>query len=167
MIAGAAHWRAASAQENLELLPRLGETAGEFEARARGLSRPRPDEPVSAILQSDRQGHFYVEPMVNGVRLRMMVDTGATLVILSKEDAQWAGINPTREEYTMPANTANGVVLLAPVVLDEVADGDVALRNVPAAVLPHNTLGVGLLGMSFLSKLSHFEVTGGQLVLKK
>jgi aspartyl protease family protein len=91
----------------------------------------------------------------------MMVDTGATLVILSREDARWAGINPTQEEYAMPATTAKGVVLLAPVVLDEVVVGEVAVRNVPAAVLPDNTLQVGLLGMSFLSKLSRFEVAGG------
>jgi gag-polyprotein putative aspartyl protease len=53
----------------------------------------------------------------------MMVDTGATLVILSRKDAQRADINPTQEEYIMPATTANGVALLAPVVLDEVVVG--------------------------------------------
>jgi len=47
-----------------------------------------------------------------------------TLVILSREDARWAGINPMQEEYTTPATTANGVVLLAPVVLVEVVVGD-------------------------------------------
>jgi aspartyl protease family protein len=167
VIAGGANWMAASAQEHAELLPRLGETADEFEARVRGLVRSRPGEPVSATLQSDTQGHFYVEPTINGARVRMMVDTGSTLVVLSKEDARWVGINPAQEEYTMPATTANGIVLLAPVVLDEVIVGDVAVRNVPAAVLPDNTLQVGLLGMSFLSKLSHFEVAGGQLVLKQ
>ena len=50
----------------------------------------------------------------------MMVDTGATPVFLSREDAQRVGINPSQQEYTMPATTANGVALLAPVVLDEV-----------------------------------------------
>jgi aspartyl protease family protein len=168
VIAGAANdWMAASAQDHAELLPRLGETTGEFEARARGLARPGPGEPLSVILHPDTQGHFYVEPTVNGAHLRMMVDTGATLVILSREDARWAGINPTQEEYTMPATTANGVVLLAPVVLDEVVVGEVAARNVPGAVLPDNTLQVGLLGMSFLSKLSQFEVAGRQLVFKQ
>jgi aspartyl protease family protein len=168
VIAGGANdWMVASAQDHAELLPRLGETADEFEARARGLVRPRPGEPVSATLQSDTQGHFYVEPTINGARVRMMVDTGSTLVVLSREDARWVGINPAQEEYTMPATTANGVVLLAPVVLEEVVVGEVAVRNVPAAVLPDNTLQVGLLGMSFLSKLSQFEVAGGRLVLKQ
>jgi clan AA aspartic protease (TIGR02281 family) len=51
-------------------------------------------------------------------------------------------------------------------VLKEVVIGEVAVRDVPAAVFPDSKLQVGLLGMSFLSKLSHFEVVGGQLVLK-
>ncbi len=161
------YWLATSAQENADLVPRLGETSAEFEARARGLARPAPTEPISVTLAPDPQGHFFVEPIVNGTRLRMMIDTGASLVVLSREDARHIGINPATGDFTMPAATANGVVLVAPVVLKEVAIGEVAVRDVPAAVFPDNKLQVGLLGMSFLSKLSHFEVAGGQLVLKR
>jgi aspartyl protease family protein len=158
--------KTACAQDNAELLPRLGETAAEFEARVRGLARPVPADAISVTLKADAQGHFYVEPTINGARLRMMVDTGASLVILPREDARLAGINPAATEYKSRAATANGVVLVAPVVLKEVVIGDVTVRNVPAAVFPDSKLQVGLLGMSFLSKLSHFEVAHGQLVLK-
>jgi aspartyl protease family protein len=160
-------WLMASAQDTSELIPRLGETTAEFEARARGLPRAVPLEPTLVTVPADPHGHFYVDPSVNGTRLRMMIDTGASLVVLSKEDARYVGINPAPADFTMRAETANGVVLFAPVVLKEVVIGEVAVRNVPAAVFPDNRLQIGLLGMSFLSKLSRFEVTGGRLVLKQ
>jgi aspartyl protease family protein len=97
----------------------------------------------------------------------MMVETGASLVVLSREDARQIGISPAPADFTVRVATANGAVWVAPVVLKEVAIGEVAVRNVPAAVFPDNKLQVGLLGMSFLSKLSHFEVGGGRLVLKR
>ena len=161
------YWLATNAQENPDLIPRLGETSAEFEARARGLPRPTPTEPMSVTLPADSQGHFFVEPTVNGTRLRMMIDTGASLVVLSREEARQIGINPAAADFATRAATANGVVLVAPVVLKEVAIGEVTVRNVPAAVFPDNKLQIGLLGMSFLSKLSHFGVAGGRLVLKQ
>jgi aspartyl protease family protein len=164
-------WLVTSAQDNSEhnseLIPRLGETTAEFEARARGLPRPVPMEPMLATVPADPLGHFYVDPTVNGTRLRMMIDTGATLVVLSREDARHVGINPAPADFTVRAETANGVVLLAPVVLKEVVIGEVAVRDVPAAVFPDNRLQTGLLGMSFLSKLSHFSVAAGRLILKQ
>jgi aspartyl protease family protein len=161
------YWLATGAEENADLMPRLGETTAEFEARAKGLVRPAPKEPISVTLVADPLGHFFVEPIVNGTRLRMMVDTGASLVVLSREDARQIGISPAPADFTVRVATANGAVWVAPVVLKEVAIGEVAVRNVPAAVFPDNKLQVGLLGMSFLSKLSHFEVGGGRLVLKR
>jgi clan AA aspartic protease (TIGR02281 family) len=120
-------------------------------------------EPIS--IAADPQGHFFVEPIVNGTRLRMMVDTGASFVVLSREDARQIGISPAPGDFTTRVKTANGLVLVAPVVLKEVAIGEVVVRDVAAAVLAGNNLEVGLLGMSFLSKLSHFEVARGRLVL--
>jgi aspartyl protease family protein len=60
-----------------------------------------------------------------------------------------------------------GSVLVAPALLKEIKVGERSVRDVPAAVFPGNKLQVGLLGMTFLSKLSHFEVAGGRLVLKQ
>jgi aspartyl protease family protein len=159
------YWLATSAQEDADLMPRLGETRAEFEARASGLPRPDRMEPIS--IAADPQGHFFVEPIVNGTRLRMMVDTGASFVVLSREDARQIGISPAPGDFTTRVKTANGLVLVAPVVLKEVAIGEVVVRDVAAAVLAGNNLEVGLLGMSFLSKLSHFEVAKGRLVLKR
>jgi aspartyl protease family protein len=159
-------WRSASAQDET-LIPRLGETKAEFEARSRGLIRPTQPDPTLVTIPADPQGHFYVEPAINGTRLRMMVDTGASLVFLSRQDAHRAGINPTSADFMMRAATANGIVMVASTILKEITIEDVVVHNVPAAVLPDDKLQMGLLGMSFLSKLSHFEVARGRLVLKK
>jgi aspartyl protease family protein len=160
--------RAAGAEENSNLLPRLGETTTEYEARTRGPTRPAPPSaPFSVTLVADPQGHFLVEPIINGTPLRMLVDTGASLVVLSREDARRIGINPATSEFRTTVSTANGPVLVAPVLLKEITVGGLSVRDVPAAVFPDNKLQVGLLGMSFLSKLSHFEVAGGRLVLKQ
>jgi aspartyl protease family protein len=107
---------------------------------------------------------FYVEPTVNGARLRMMVDAGATLVILSREDASGPALIQRLQCQQIPRMASRCSLRSCSMKsLSARSRG----RIVPAAVLPDNTLGVGLLGMSFLSKLSHFEVTGGQLVLKQ
>jgi aspartyl protease family protein len=159
---------AMAGEENADLLPRLGETTAEYEARTRGLGGPAvPSAPFSVTLVADPQGHFLVEPIVNGIRLRMLVDTGASLVVLSREDARRIGINPAPTDFRATVSTANGPVLVAPVLLKEITVGELSVRDVPAAVFPDNKLQVGLLGMSFLSKLSHFEVGGGRLVLKR
>ena len=97
----------------------------------------------------------------------MLVDTGASLVAISREDARRIGINPAPSDFRATVSTANGSVQVAPVLLKEIKVGDLSVRDVRAAVFPDDRLEVGLLGMSFLSKLSHFEVAGGRLVLKQ
>ena len=162
------HRLATGAEENADFLPRLGETTSEYEARTRGLTRPAPpSSPFSVTLVADSQGHFLVEPIVNGVRLRMLVDTGASLVAISREDARRIGINPVSADFRATVSTANGSVLVAPILLKEIKVGELSVRDVPAAVFPDNRLQVGLLGMPFLSKLSHVEVAGGRLILKQ
>ncbi len=159
----------ARAQQNPDLLPRMGETTAEYEARIRGLPPPaRPAAaPSSMTLVADAGGHFFVEAAINGSRVRMMVDTGSSVVALPREDARRIGIMPQPTDFKAKASTANGIVQVAPVMLKEVTIGDVSVQDVPAAVFPDNRLQVGLLGMSFLSKLSHFEVAGGRLVLER
>jgi aspartyl protease family protein len=158
---------ATAAEENVELLPRLGETAAEFEARMKGFVPPTsPSQPNSVTLLADPLGHFFVEPIINGTRLRMLVDTGASLVVLTRDDARLIGINPAPADFRAKVSTANGPVMVAPILLKQVTVGAFSVRDVPAAVFPDNTLQVGLLGMSFLSNLSPFEVGKGRLVLK-
>ncbi len=158
---------AVAAQANgEELLPRFGETTAEYEARKKGLPPPRSQAlPKSVTLTADEHGHFFIEAVVNGSRLRMVVDTGASVVTLTREDARSAGFRLVESDFKAKASTANGDMLVAPILLKDVTVGDIALHDVPAVVAPENKLAVSLLGMSFLSRLSNFQVSAGRLVL--
>jgi len=138
------------------------EAAGDREERS--VSHPRGR---SVALRADPRGHFQVEATVNGRTIPVMVDTGATSVALNSESARQVGIFPSRRDYSMPISTANGTVFAAPVTLREVRLGLISVRNVKAVVLPSEVLGVNLLGMTFLSRLSKFEIAGDQLVLRQ
>lgn len=151
--------------EDPDLIPRLGETSAEFEARISGLARPQP-APSAMTIPADTSGHFFVQATINGTQVRMMVDTGATGVVLSREDARRVGINPQPSDFTARTSTANGIVSVAPTVLKEVVVGEILVRDVPALVHPDSRFQGSLLGMSFLSRLSKFEVSRGRLILK-
>jgi len=151
--------------EDPDLIPRLGETSAEFGARINGLARP-PPAPSAVTIPADASGHFFVQAAINGTQVRMMVDTGATGVVLSREDARRVGINPQPSDFTVRTSTANGTVPVAPIVLKEVAVGEILVRDVPAVVHPDTRFQDSLLGMSFLSRLSQFEISGGRLILK-
>ncbi|MBK5911881.1 hypothetical protein CCR85_10310 [Rhodothalassium salexigens] len=111
-------------------------------------------------------GHFYVRATVGGTPLRFMVDTGASLVVLSPADARRIGIDPPRAAFTGRVQTANGTVAVAPVRLDAVRVGDIVVRDVPALV-HGRALGQSLLGQSFLNALDGYEVRDGRLILKQ
>ena len=103
-------------------------------------------------LTADARGHFFTTATVNGISLRFLVDTGASVVTLSTADAKRAGISylSGTKGYLQ---TANGVVPAYRVKLDTVSVGDITLRNVDGVVLANNALGgVGLLGLSFLNR---------------
>lgn len=125
-----------------------------------------PFAPIVEI-EAGRHGHFRTEAEVNGRQIEVMVDTGATMVALSHEDAERAGIYLKRSDFTHSVNTANGVARVAPVTLDRVSIGDITVRNVPAAVAEPGRLRTSLLGMSFLGRLSRFDMRSGLLVLQE
>jgi len=155
----------ARAQDKHPLIPFVGETLEEFEARTRG-ELPSAG-PASVTLTADARGHFAANAVINSARIRMVVDTGATVVTLSERDARSIGIASSPRDFTMKLGTANGVMLAAPVVLHDVAIGEIMVHDVEAVVVPEDRLQVSLLGMSFLSKLSRFEISGGRLLLRR
>jgi aspartyl protease family protein len=118
------------------------------------------------VLQADLNGHFTVHPELEGQRIRMLVDTGATLIALSHEDADKIGLRPLMGGFTKKLSTANGVIDAAPIHLREVRLGPFTVRNVEAVILPKGLLTTSLLGMSFLKRLNGFEVSQGRLTLK-
>jgi len=118
-------------------------------------------------IEAGRHGHFNTEAEINGRTIEVMVDTGATMVALSYEDAERAGIYLNKGDFTQAVSTANGVARFAPVTLDRVGVGDILVRDVPAAVAEPRRLKTSLLGMSFLGRLSRFDMRAGTLVLQE
>lgn len=114
----------------------------------------------------DRQGHFTVETAIEGRRLTMLVDTGASIVALTSEDAAAAGIRTFPSDYSHRVSTANGIVAVAPVRIREMRVGDITVRDVKAVVMPPGRLGTSLLGMSFLRQLRSFDMSGNRLTLR-
>lgn len=124
-------------------------------------------EPGVAYLSRSLNGHFNADAMVNGTHVHFLVDTGASDVALTREDAQRAGLNLNSLSYTTAYDTANGRIMAARVMLDEVAIGDIVLHDVEASVTRTESLPSSLLGMSFLGRLSSVEVSGDRLILRE
>lgn len=119
-------------------------------------------------IPADQNGQFSTDAEINGARIsRMLVDTGATLVALSYEDAAAAGVFPAPADYKYPVSTANGVAHVARVRLRDVRIGSLTVYDVDAVVGERGALSGSLLGMTFLSKLSRFEIDSGALVLRQ
>ena len=119
--------------------------------------------PNTIVYTASESGHVVVDAAVNGAPLRLLVDTGASLVTLTPEDARAAGIDSSDLVFSRRANTANGVARMAPVTLREVRIDQLSVYDVPAAVLEN--LNVSLLGMSFLGRLQSYEMRDGKLTI--
>ena len=128
--------------------------------------RGAADTPSKASFVANRNGDFVVEALVQGEPVVFIVDTGASDVVLSPEDARRIGFKPDRLEYTQRYQTANGVIFGAPVKLDWMSVGGINLYDVRASV-PDSDLRYSLLGMSFLNRLGGFEVRDGVLTLHR
>lgn len=125
----------------------------------------RPSASGTVELRAGGHGHFETPISINGRSIEVMVDTGASLVALSYEDAERAGIFVRPGDFTHRSQTANGIAKFAPVTLERISLGDITVRNVAAAVSEPGKLRTSLLGMSFLNKLSRTEMRRGLLVL--
>ena len=120
---------------------------------------------AATALKAGQNGHFIVKAEINGRNVKVMVDTGASAVALSYEDAKDIGLHPGNLDYNVPVSTANGVVKAAGVNLDKVEIDGVRVSDVQGLVMPEGVMRGSLLGMSFLSKLQSFKVEDGVLYL--
>lgn len=111
-------------------------------------------------------GHYHLTLDINGAAVDFVVDTGASQVVLSRQDAARIGIDPASLNYSGMANTANGVVRTAPVMLEEVVLGSIIDRNIPA-VVNGGAMDASLLGMTYLGLYDRIEISDGQLVLNR
>ena len=111
-------------------------------------------------------GGFSITMQVNGARIPMVLDTGASSVVLTQEAAQAAGLPLEVRNYSVNVDTANGRARAAPVTLDRMSIGGITERAVPALIAQPGQLRVSLLGMSFLNRLESWEVRGERLVMR-
>lgn len=133
-----------------------------------GPSPARPEvatqNPGEVVLPRADDGHFYADVSIGGVSAHMLVDTGASVLALTSEDAEAMGIQWTADDVRPVARGAGGVILGVSVSLDQVQVGDLEAREVAAVVVPEG-LAVSLLGQSFLSRVGRVEIENGQMVL--
>ena len=111
-------------------------------------------------------GGFSVAAQVNGARIPMVLDTGASAVVLTQEAAKAAGLPLEVLNYSVNVDTANGRARAAPVTLDRLSIGDITERSVPALVAQDGQLRTSLLGMTFLNRLESWEVRGDKLMMR-
>jgi aspartyl protease family protein len=117
-------------------------------------------------LRKADDGHYWADASVQGGRVKFMVDTGASVVALTRTDAKRIGIDVDALDYDWDVRTAGGVVKGASVLLEDVTIGRVRIENVEAIVMP-DVLEHSLLGMSFLERMNRWEVTQTNLILRQ
>jgi aspartyl protease family protein len=110
-------------------------------------------------------GDFDISARINGVRVPMVLDTGASSVVLTQQDAKAAGLPLEVLNYTVSIDTANGRTRAAQVTLDRLAVGGLEERSVEALIVQPGQLRTSLLGMSFLNRLQSWQVLGDRLIL--
>ena len=124
------------------------------------------DASGAITFRRGRDRHFHVDAMVDGVKVRFLVDTGATSVVLTPDDARRLGFDPARLSFTRVYSTANGTVRGAPVRLGEIRVGSISVRNVGASVNGVD-MNQSLLGMSFLDRLAGYDVRRDTLTFRR
>ncbi|MDO9473425.1 MAG: TIGR02281 family clan AA aspartic protease [Caulobacter sp.] len=128
------------------------------------ISAPTPAATTAQVSKS-ADGHYWAEAMVDGKVVRFLVDTGATAVALTADDARRLGYNPAGLDYRHEVITAEGRVKAAAVQLRSISIAGARVDNVDALILERG-LHTSLLGMSYLGKLQSFEATRTSLILK-
>ena len=162
--------------------PLSGQVGGTFSNESRGLEARNPASrrlsPYSAsvatspvvvsgqgiTLERAADGHFYADAQVNGISVHFMVDTGATGVALSADDARRVGLPFFSSEFTAVGRGASGEVRGKIVTLDRVTLGGKSVEQVGGAILEGSEMS--LLGQSFLSQMGTIEISQDRMVIR-
>ncbi len=123
------------------------------------------EDASSITIPRKSDGHFHLTLDVNGTPVDFLVDTGATDIVLSMEDARRIGLDPENLAFLGRARTANGEVRTAFTNLDTMSLGPIVHQNIPASVNGGEMSG-SLLGMRYLSLFERIEISGDQMILE-
>lgn len=118
------------------------------------------------VLYRGGSGHFAVDAQVNSSRVQFLVDTGASDVSLTYRDAERAGLEPWNLDFKTPYRTANGIAYGARVQIQSITVGDIKIYNVQGSVMKDG-MDISLLGMSYLDRLSSYEVRGNKMTMRQ
>jgi aspartyl protease family protein len=121
----------------------------------------------SAKFRKRPDGTYVVPAEANGVSIKMLVDTGASWVVLTADDGRRLGFDLEDLRYTIPVQTANGTIYAASVRLRSLTVGKISINDVEALVAKRGPLRENLLGLSFLNRLSGFDFSNGYLTMRK
>ncbi|MGE0053506.1 MAG: TIGR02281 family clan AA aspartic protease [Hyphomicrobium sp.] len=139
-----------------------------------GVATPASDVPSvgqdglkSVLIRRNEQGQFVARSAVNGAPVDMLIDTGASSVVLKQSDAERAGLDTTALDYSVPIETANGQRNAAAVRLRTLTIGALQLNDLEALVAQPGSLNENLLGMSFLRRLRSYEISGDFMTLRE
>jgi aspartyl protease family protein len=124
---------------------------------------PMPGEGI--VLHRMQDGHFYADGNANGMQVRFLVDTGASVVALTAADAQRLGLYWNDSELQHVGRGVNGNVMGKPVEVADLRIGGLSAQNVRAVIIP-NGLDVSLLGQSFLSRVGNVSISGDQMTMR-
>lgn len=150
-----------------ELSTVVSRVGGELVPSGQVVSVEAGEEGERAVRVRRRlDGHFAVQASVNGQAMTLMVDTGASSVVLKPADAERAGVDLSALNYTVPVDTANGMTYAAAVRLRSLAVGPLVVNNVEALVAKPGSVKENLLGMSFLRRLRSYEFAKDFLTLR-
>jgi aspartyl protease family protein len=123
------------------------------------------DDDDAVVLQRKSDGHFYARANVNGGSVRFLVDTGASYIALTGDDAREIGLDWNQGDLRKIGRGASGDVFGKTVMLSKVKIGNLQAENVPAAIIPEG-LDVSLLGQSFLETVGSVTIANDRMVLK-
>lgn len=148
--------------DHMDAKPALAETA-----------ETNPEAPVitahqvrTASLRKEGDGHFWATAYVNKRPVRFLVDTGASLVALTREDARKIGLNTDKLKMNAKVKTASGEIDAAVASIETIEIDGVTINNVQAVVIEKG-LEHSLLGMSFLNRLRGWDVTANAIVIRQ
>ncbi|MBL1437673.1 MAG: TIGR02281 family clan AA aspartic protease [Rhodobacteraceae bacterium] len=153
-------------------IPVLLVGGGVFGATQVGVIAPAPyaavaTAPQEATLNRAWDGHFRTIARINSGDIGVLVDTGASLILLRYDDALRAGVDPTLLDFNIPLTTASGQSYVASVQFSQVRIGGVVVRNVEGAVAKPGELHNSLLGMSFLEQLTETVIRKDAMILRQ
>ena len=148
-----------------------------YRPELRALYARTPEEPVPSValsragaeaeLRRGWDGHYRAHAVVNGLNMTLLVDTGASMVLVPYEAVERMGLDPESLDYDVPVTTANGRSTVAPIRLASIRIGALEVRDVPAAVAHPGRLESGLLGMSFLERIDETVFRGDRMILRQ